>query len=106
MSVEDYPVSFSLEVNVEQAYEDVRRFETVVYRALSMVSRATGSEDLKRFNTEINKAIVAVNQLRLALAALQAARMASGDPLAWATAAVSVGEALFSAGDLIMESGS
>lgn len=47
-----------------------------------------------------------VNQLRLAYAALQAARMAAGDPLAWGMAAVAVGGFAVSAGDLLMEAGS
>lgn len=98
-------VSFSLELNVEPAYTEARRFQTVLYRALGLVERASGSPDLKKLTRDMQKATLVANQLRLALAALQAARMASGDPIAWAMAAVSVGEALFSAGDLIMESG-
>lgn len=102
---EDHQVSFSLELNVEPAYTEIRRLQTVLSRTLSMVNRASGSEDLKKFTRDMQEALAMANRLRLALAALQAARMASGDPLAWAMAGVAVGEALFSVGDLIMESG-
>lgn len=102
---ERHPVSFDLEINVEPAYRDARRLQTVLFSTLGMAKRATGSEDLKKLTRDLQEALAMTNRLRLALAALQAARMASGDPLAWAMAAVSVGEGLFSAGDLIMESG-
>jgi len=105
MSSEDHTVSFSLEVNVDKAYEDVRRVQTVLYRTLDLVRRASGSESLDKLTRDLQEALAMANRLRLALAALQAARAASGDPIAIAMAAVSIGEALFSAGDLIMESG-
>jgi len=70
------------------------------------VKRLTGNEDLERATAVIQRHIMVVNQLRLAYAALQAARMAAGDPLAWGMAAVAVGGFAVSAGDLLMEAGS
>ena len=92
MSVEDHTVSFSLEVNVKQAEEDVRRLQMILYRTLGLVRRASGNEDLNSFIASLQETIAWANRLRLALLALQAARMAAGDPLAWATAALAVGE--------------
>jgi hypothetical protein len=92
MSRIDEGVSFSLEVNVEKAYEEVRRLQTVLSRSLGLASRLTGSEDLQKSIAVMQRAIAIANQLRLALAALQAARMASGDPLAWVMAGLAVGE--------------
>lgn len=88
---EDTIVSFSLEVNVEKAYEEVRRLQTVLSRTLGLAARLTGDENLERGIRTMQRAIAIANQLRLALAALQAARMAAGDPLAWAMFGVSVG---------------
>jgi len=88
----DEGVSFSLEVNVEKAYEDVRRLQTVFYRTLGLVRRVSGSEDLNQAIATMQRAIAIANQLRLAMAALQAARMAAGDPLAWAMAGLSFAE--------------
>lgn len=90
MSVEDHTVSFSLEVNVEKAYQEVRRLQTVFYRTLGLAARLTGDENLLRGIRTMQRAITIANQLRLAYAALQVARMAAGDPLAWAMAGVSV----------------
>jgi len=42
--------------------------------------------------------IALLNQLRLAYLAVQAARMAAGDPLAWGMAIVSVGEVAVAVG--------
>ena len=88
----DEGVSFSLEVNVGPAYEEIRRLETIFYRTLGMVRRFSGNEDLNKCIDNMRKAIAIANQLRLALAALQAARMAAGDPIAWAMAGLSAAE--------------
>lgn len=92
MSIEDYPVSFSLEVNVEKAFEEWRRFQTVAFRTLGLVRRLSGSEDLKQSIDAMQRWIAVANRLRLAYAALQAARMAAGDPLAWAMAGLALAE--------------
>lgn len=92
MSSEDHTVSFSLEVNVENAYVEVRKLETVLYRTLSLASRLTGDEDLRNGIQTLQRALAVANQLRLAYRALQIARMAAGDPLAWALAGLSVAE--------------
>jgi len=91
MSVEDHTVSFSLEVNVEKAYENVRKLQTILYRTLGLIRRMGLSEELDAQIAQIQRVIAIVNSLRLTYAALQAARMAAGDPVAWAMAGVSVG---------------
>jgi hypothetical protein len=97
---EDQTVSFSLEVNVEPAYENIRKLETVLYRSLRLAARLTGNENLQEAMEVMQEAIATANKLRLAYAALQAARMAAGDPLAWALAGVAIGEL---AVDVMME---
>jgi len=97
MSVEDYPVSFSLEVNVEKAYEDIRKLETVLYRALGMLRQMGAGPDLDRMITQIQRAIAMINQLRLTIIALQAA---SG-PIGWALAGIGVVSTLVLTGDFI-----
>jgi len=91
MAFRDEGVSFSLEVNVEKAYTEVRRLQTALYRSLDLAARLTGDENLERGIRTMQRAIAIANQLRLALIALQAARMAAGDPLAWIQAGVAVG---------------
>jgi len=95
VSIEDHTVSFSLEVNVEPAFTDVRKLQTVLYRTLGLVERAAGNKNLTELVRQMQKAIMIANQLRLALLAVQAARMAAGDPLAWAMAGISVAETAF-----------
>lgn len=83
-------VSFSLEINVKEAYAEVRRLQTVLARTLDNVAQLTGDENLKEGIRVMQRAIMIANQLRLALASLQALRMAAGDPLAWAMFGVAV----------------
>lgn len=92
MSVGDQTVSFSLEVNVGPAYEDIRRLQTALSRTISLATRMFGTENIPKGIKLMQRAIVISNQLRLAYAALQAARMAAGDPLAWALAGISAVE--------------
>ena len=92
MSVEDHEVSFSLEVNVEGANTGLRKLYSVVYRTLGLVRRLSGDENLTNAIQMWQRAIAVANRLRLALRALQLARMAAGDPLAWALAGISVAE--------------
>lgn len=100
MSFPEEGVSFSLEVNVEKAEANVRRLQTALYRSLGLVRRLSGSEDLDAFILSSQRAITIANKLRLALLALQAARMAAGDPLAWAMAGIAVGEFALDATDM------
>jgi len=91
LSYGNYPVSFSLELNVHKATEDLRRLQTVLYRTLDIAQRL-GDPNLNRLIRLIQRVITLVNALRLAYKALHLAKMAAGDPLAWAMAGVSVAE--------------
>lgn len=97
MSVEDHQVSFSLEINVEQAYQDIRRVQTLLYRTLGLLRRMGLSEEIDEAIAQIQRLIAILNSARLAIAALEAA---SG-PIGWALAAVQVGTTLFSVADMI-----
>lgn len=99
MAVEDHVVSFSLEVNIEKAYEDLRRVQTVLYRTMGLLQRMGLPEDVDRAIWQLRTMIRIANKARLALAALQMARMAAGDPIAWAMAGVSLAELGFSTVD-------
>jgi len=89
----DETVSFSLEVNIGKAEDDIRRLQTVLSRTLGLASRLTGDENLQRGIAAIQRYIAWLNQLRLAYRAVQLARMSAGDPLAWALAGVAMAEA-------------
>jgi len=91
----DEGVSFSLEVNIEKAYEDLRRVETVLYRTMGLIRRLSGDENIDRAVAKIQQLIATANQARLALAALQAA---SG-PIGWALAGVALATTAVSVND-------
>lgn len=86
MSSEDHLVSFSLEVNVKQAQEDLRKLQTVLYRTLDLMQRFTGKGNVSEAITKLQRMIAICNQLRLAFLAVHAA---SG-PIGWALAIVGV----------------
>jgi hypothetical protein len=100
LSIDDTSVSFSLEINLEEAYTQLRKLQTITYRSLGLIRRLTGDENLDRAIAKMQKAIMVMNQLRLAYASLQALRMAAGDPLAWAMAGLAAAEAAVSFWDV------
>ncbi len=104
MSVEDHQISFSLEINVQKAVDDLRRVQTILYRTLGLLQRMGLPENIDNAVWKLRTMIRIANQARLALRALQAARMATGDPLAWAMFGLSVAELGFSTVDAAVAS--
>lgn len=94
MSIEEHAVSFSLEINVQKAYEDVRRLQTVLYRTLGLFDELGLPKDVRRQAREIQQAIAWLNQLRLAWIATQTAM----GPLGWALAGLSIAGVFASGG--------
>jgi len=86
---------------VQDAYVEMRKLQTVIYRSLSL-ARRLGGENLKELITIAQRAIIIINRLRLALRALQLARMATGDPVAWALAGISAAEVAVEIGSEVL----
>lgn len=99
MSTEDHIVSFSLEVNVEKAYQDLRRVQTVLYRTLDLVKRLSGDENIDQAITKIQRMIAIINQLRLTIIALEAA---SG-PIGWLLAGIGAASFLVTTAEFAMD---
>ena len=87
MSSEDHVVSFSLEVNVEKAYKNVRKLMTVVTRTFGLLRRLGLPPGIDAMMNKIQRFIVVVNTLRLTMAAAKA----EAGPIGWALLAVSAG---------------
>lgn len=92
MSIEDHQVSFSLELNVAKAYENVRRLETIIYRTMGLMRQLGLPENIDQAISKVQSAIAVLNQYRLTVAAAQAA---SG-PYGWALLGISVGTTIAS----------
>jgi hypothetical protein len=97
VAVRDETVSFSLELNVEKAYEGVRKLQTILYRSLEL-ARRLGDENLDGLIRKLQQLLILINNLRLAYRALQLARMAAGDPIAWALAGLTLMEVALDVG--------
>jgi len=82
----DETVSFSLEVNVEKAFQNIRRLQTVLYRSISLARRLGLPEDIEEGIVRVQSLIAYLNALRLALIAVH---MASG-PIGWALAGIGI----------------
>ena len=67
--------------------------------AMRLAKRAGLPEEFSRYVTEIQRIIRLINQLKIAMYALQAARMAAGDPLAIAQAGIAIGSVVVTASD-------
>lgn len=85
MSAEEETVSFSLEVNVEQAYTELRRVQTLLYRTLGLIRRlGGGDEDIIRVIDKLQRLIMIMNMVRLTAIAMHTAM----GPVGWGLAAV------------------
>ena len=99
MSIEEEKVSFSLEVNVEEALTKFRQLQTVLYRTIGIFERMGLSPEARALANNIQRMITLFNMLRLAAIA---AHTAMG-PLGWTLAAIAIVETGFYANDLVME---
>jgi len=92
----DESVSFSLEVNVEKGYTEVRKLLTILDRTIQRLQSLGLPPHLDQAVTHIQEITAMLNQLRLALLAVQTASGPGGWALAilaGLTAFTSVGEA-------------
>ncbi len=86
MSAVNTEIQYSLTVNTEMTYSELRKLETVLMRVMGYVQRFSGNTDLNKFLEMIQKLIVTVRSLQMAIRALQ---LASG-PIGWAYAATTI----------------
>ena len=101
---EDTTVSFSLEINISpETFTTLRQAEAILFRTAGLLRRMGLSENLDSAISKMQRAIAVANQLRLVLAALQAARAASGDPLAMAQLGIGIGAFVYTADDFFNE---
>ena len=80
-------LEYTLAVNADVSYSEIRKLEVTLVRCLSLAQRFTGDENLKNGIAIMQKAIMTLRTLQMAYRAVQLARMAAGDPLAWLSAA-------------------
>ena len=84
---EQAEIQYSLTVNTELTYNELRKLETVVMRVLNYVERLSGGNpSLQKLINTIQSTIVAIRSLQIALRSLE---MASG-PIGWAYAATGI----------------
>ena len=80
-------IQYSLTVNTEMTYNEVRKLEIVLVRVLSYIEKLTGGDPtLAKLINTIQSIIVTIRTLQMAIRALE---MASG-PIGWAYAGTSL----------------
>jgi hypothetical protein len=82
---EQNEIQYSLTLNTEMAYSDVRKLEIVLVRCLSYASQLTGDPNLKKGIQTIEQAIMSLRMLQIAI---RQAEIAAG-PIGWALALTS-----------------
>ena len=100
--VRDEDVSFSLEVNVEEAYTNMRKVQTVLFRTLSLLRRLGLPTPIDSAISKLMQLISVLNQARLAAIQFQAA----AGPIGWALAAVSITTTVVSTTEMLKVDGS
>jgi hypothetical protein len=88
-------IEFSLALNAEMSYNELRKLETSLVRILSMVSRFTGGENITRAIRTVERMIMTLRTLQIAIRAVE---MAAG-PIGWLYAATTVAAAGFTVYD-------
>lgn len=97
MSAEDHTVSFSFEINLEPAMENLRQYQTLLYQTMALARRFGLPEDIDSAISKMQRMIMIANQLRLTIIALEAA---SG-PVGWALAGVGLLTTAVTTGEFI-----
>lgn len=85
-----------LKADYEGLDSTVRMVTANISRTLGLIERFSGSSTLKGTLESFQRMIMGLNSVEMAYRAVQIARMAAGDPLAWFGAAVSVGTVIVS----------
>ena len=95
-------VEYVLNVNVDNALTQTKKLEGQLIRLLHYTSRLSGgNEDLNATINIITQMTVTAKAAQTALMALQAARMASGDPTAWLSFGLAVAGTGFAGYDML-----
>lgn len=79
-------VTFNLELSIQQAYDNARKLEMLLYRALGLLKRLGLPENVEDAIIRVQRMVMTIRLLHSAMIALQAA---SG-PIGWALAAVGI----------------
>jgi hypothetical protein len=94
-------ITLNLELNVEKAYDNARRLETLFFRTLGLMRRIGLPEDISAAVYKIQRLIMVIRMAHTAILAFEAA---SG-PIGWALAIVGISSAALSATDLVFSIG-
>lgn len=80
------------------------RYETALRSALRLAKRMGLPEEMEQQITTYQRVLRAVHQLEMAYHALQVARMAAGDPIAWVQFGITATAFAFNVGEQIYDS--
>lgn len=83
---EQNAIDYILTISTDITYSEVRKLEMSLMRIMTLVERFSGSPELNKMLSYIQKSITALRQVQMAIRAVQAAE----GPIGWLYAAVSV----------------
>jgi len=92
-------ITFNLEVIADDATENVRRLETLIFRTLGLLRRLGLPENIDAAILKIQQLVMTIRILHSAFIALQAAT----GPIGWLLGAVVLISGILSAGEFMME---
>lgn len=96
---EEHTVTFNLEVDTSRVLRDIQLVNTAFNRVVSVLRKMGLPENVMEAISFVQRLIMLVNQLRLAMIALQAAT----GPYGWAMALLGLAGTQFSAADVALE---
>lgn len=88
---EEKKISYEFDVSVETMEQKILKVQTLLYGILGIMRHMGLPDEINDAIMRVQRLIAVLNMLKAAYATLTAARMAAGDPFAWATAIIAVG---------------
>lgn len=98
---EENTIQWTLAVNTEMTYSEIRKLEITLIRTLAYAQQLTGDPNLKKGIQTIQSAVIALKTLQQTIRAVE---LASG-PIGWAYAAVTAFTTTIAMGNLMMQLG-
>ena len=99
---EEHLVTFNLELNVEQAYAEIRKLQTLLYRTMGFMRRLGLPENVDEAIRKIQRVIMTLRILQTAIRSLEFA-LAGGGPISLALAFLGIASGTMSIVDMIAE---
>jgi len=101
MATEEETVSFSLEINTENAYTSIRKIQAIIFRVLHLLERMGLGTHIRDVINNAQRVMSTLSRLRLSIQATKLAMAGAMGPLGWVWAGLTAAEVAMDVQDYI-----